>query len=207
MLKKAGFSCCVLALMLIGSSLASAYPVILKINNPRNNILILSSESQKEEIHVPPRGTFEIAVFKDSDWRVKYATGLLGHVNTWNMNDALNLIIDICRRTIFKWGQTVKIFSLQVDELESGITWSSYALKTTHIFDTKINRRLFALIMNDYYDLSRSLITQKEDGMRKTRFNDQDFNKSVLQFSKNVRALKGESAILTKWHRTFGQYD
>jgi hypothetical protein len=125
----------------LGAFSAQAYPIWIKIVNPRDNVLYIESESEKITIAIPPGSTREFKIAGSNDWRVRYASGIYG-LKDWNLDKDLNFFIDqSCKNCMGdNWGKkTVKYCTLRLEELPGSFgAPATYTLTVTEIRDLAI---------------------------------------------------------------------
>ena len=131
----------VVALFLLSTAAAEAYPLYVKVYNPRKHSLFIQSDSRHISIEIPPKESREVVICGPSDWHVRYSTGLVGNVK-WTVDTKLDQYIDNeCKPSMGdRWNEgTVKYCTLRFDD--TAFSESGYTLTVTEIreLETKSN--------------------------------------------------------------------
>lgn len=121
---------------------AFSYPLYIRIENPRNNPLIIHSPLEKTTTEIAPEnGAREFLVCGPSDFRVQYASGFTG-ICYYNLDETLNTFIEGgCKRSMGdNWStQTLKYCTLRLDEKKCQYSGTTYGLTVTEVKDLKID--------------------------------------------------------------------
>lgn len=138
---KQQYFACLMFVSFFAALPCSAYPIWVKIINPRAHSLYVENEREGIKIAIPSRGEKELKITsRDNDWRVRYRTGVLGAANMYHLDEELNSFIEgRCKDCIAdSWKvRTVKYCTLRLDEIP-GIAQSSYTLTVVEIRDLGI---------------------------------------------------------------------
>lgn len=120
------------ALFLLSTTAAQAYPLFIKVTNPRNHAVFIHSDSRHTTHEIPPGEAREFVICGASDWHVRYSTGLLGNVK-WTLNKKLDHFIENDCKSFMgdRWNEnTVKYCTFRLDE---AIGADPYALVVVEI--------------------------------------------------------------------------
>ena len=130
-----------LFLSFVGASVSQAYPIWVKIENPRAHTLYIENDREgiRFEIRSGTSKEFKIAG-SQNDWRVRYRSGVLGAANQYVLDKELNHFIEgSCKDCMGdNWKKsTVKYCLLRLEEIP-GIAYSEYTLTVVEIRDLNI---------------------------------------------------------------------
>jgi hypothetical protein len=118
-----------------------AYPLYVKIENPRAHSLFVGSESEKTTVEIPTKGSHEFKICGVSDWRVRYYSGVKGYL-TCNLDKELKVFVEtLCQQSIGdNWDKlkTVKYCTLRLDEIQNGFGPAIYTLSVAEVRDLGI---------------------------------------------------------------------
>lgn len=138
------------AALLLWSGLVQAFPIYLKIVNPRDHSVYVESDRENIQIEIKAHSSRFFVITGKSGWRVKYSTGYSyygGSYLTPSLDVELISFVEqqgqICGAG---WSSTeYKYCILQVNYDKP----KGYVLQMTEIRDLKIDKPLYELTLNE----------------------------------------------------------
>lgn len=190
-----------LVLFFLVSLKANAHPFIVKIVNSHAHHVVLSSESDNQQINIPPKHSREILVNAASDWRVKYSSGAYG-LTSWNLNDPLDLYLkDLQAIAWTSFGKRaagrVLYGELCLSLDKKGFIWNSYKLESCGaLINTMVRKTNLAMFLQSVR--SMKTITTDLDLLQLKETYPSSLSDVCVDVYNRLLALTEQSVMITK---------